>query len=37
MSFNFYRTTKGNKLRPCEMPVQKVLAFLKSMEILRSQ
>lgn len=37
VSFNFYRTTKGNKLRPCEMPVQKVLAFLKSMEILRSQ
>jgi len=28
VSFNFYLTGKGEQLKPCEMPVQKVLNFL---------
>ncbi len=34
ISFNFYKTAKGDRLKPCEMPVQKVLDFLQAaMEI----
>lgn len=28
ISFNFYLTKKGEQLKPCEMPTQKVLDFL---------
>ena len=28
ISFNFYLTSKGEQLKPCEMPTQKVLDFL---------
>jgi len=28
ISFNFYLTTTGERLKPCEMPTQKVLDFL---------
>ena len=28
ISFNFYLTAKGEQLKPCEMPTQKVLDFL---------
>ncbi len=28
ISFNFYLTQKGVQLKPCEMPIQKVLDFL---------
>ncbi len=30
ISFNFYLTAKGEQLKPCEMPRQKVLDFLKN-------
>ena len=29
VSANVYRTSTGEVLRPCEMPAQKVLAFLR--------
>lgn len=29
ISTNVYRTTSGDLLRPCEMPAEKVLAFLR--------
>ncbi|MGI8458950.1 MAG: hypothetical protein ACR2LI_12675 [Propionibacteriaceae bacterium] len=29
VSTNVYRTTSGEVLRPCEMPAEKVLAFLR--------
>ena len=29
VSANVYRTSTGDVLRPCEMPAQKVLAFLR--------
>lgn len=28
ISFNYYITARGGQLRPCEMPVDKVLDFL---------
>lgn len=30
ISFNWYWTAKGEQLKPCEMPTQKVLDFLKN-------
>lgn len=30
ISFNYYLTSQNNLLKPCEMPEQKVLDFLKS-------
>lgn len=30
ISFNWYLTEKGEQLKPCEMPTQKVLDFLKN-------
>jgi hypothetical protein len=33
ISFNFYRTSSGDLLKPCEMPAEKVRAFLVGMEI----
>ena len=32
ISFNFYLTSKGEQLKPCEMPTQKVLDFLASVK-----
>ena len=32
ISFNFYLTAKGEQLKPCEMPKQKVLGFLAWVE-----
>ena len=32
VSFNYYRTLKGELLKPCEMPEQRVLHFLKHYE-----
>jgi len=32
ISFNFYITSRGQQLKPCEMPVQKVLDFIKLYE-----
>ncbi len=29
ISFNFYRTRKEDLLKPCEMPEEKVIAFLE--------
>ena len=29
ISLNFYRTEKGDQLKPCEMPEQKVFEFLR--------
>lgn len=29
VSMNFYQTEKGNVLKPCEMPGEKVLDFLR--------
>lgn len=29
ISFNFYLTKQGEQLKPCEMPAQKVLDFIK--------
>ncbi len=29
ISFNYYQTAKGGQLKPCEMPMGKVLAFLE--------
>lgn len=33
ISFNYYRTSNKDFLKPCEMPVEKVLAFLKNVEL----
>lgn len=30
ISMNFYALTKGPQLYPCEMPAEKVIAFLRS-------
>ena len=30
ISFNFYLSEKGEKLKPCEMPAQKVIDFLNN-------
>ncbi|MEM1220151.1 MAG: peptide methionine sulfoxide reductase [Bacteroidota bacterium] len=30
ISFNFYQTSQGGQLKPCEMPAPKVLAFLRA-------
>ena len=32
ISLNFYRTEKGDQLKPCEMPEQKVIDFLREVE-----
>ena len=32
ISLNLYRTTSGAKLRPCEMPAEKVIAFVMALE-----
>ena len=32
ISLNFYRTAKGDLLKPCEMPEQKVVEFLREVE-----
>ncbi len=29
VSLNFYETSRGESLKPCEMPAEKVLAFLR--------
>jgi len=29
ISFNFYQTSQGDQLKPCEMPAPKVLDFLR--------
>ena len=37
ISFNMYRTSGGNQLKPCEMPEEKVLTFLNEMEIIQAK
>ena len=32
ISFNWYQTRQGGQLKPCEMPVEKVEAFLAGWE-----
>ncbi len=32
ISLNFYRTEKADLLKPCEMPEQKVIEFLREVE-----
>lgn len=34
VSANVYRTASGDQLRPCEMPAETVLAFLRGWELL---
>lgn len=34
ISLNYYITQKGERLKPCEMPVKKVIDFLNSYKIL---
>ncbi len=34
ISLNFYKTTQNEILRPCEMPKQKVIHFLKNVKII---
>ncbi|MFS4455834.1 peptide methionine sulfoxide reductase [Maribacter sp. 2304DJ31-5] len=33
ISLNYYMTQSGDRLKPCEMPEQKVIHFLKYVEI----
>ncbi len=33
ISLNFYRTKNNDLLKPCEMPVQKVIHFLQNVEM----
>ena len=35
ISFNFYISEKGEKLKPCEMPTEKVMDFLNNYFILQ--
>lgn len=32
VSLNFYETSRGESLKPCEMPEEKVLTFLREYE-----
>ena len=34
ISLNFYQTQKEELLKPCEMPEEKVVAFLREVELL---
>jgi len=34
VSLNFYKTKIDNYIKPCEMPVEKVITFLKEVEII---
>ena len=35
ISFNFYKLSRSNRLKPCEMPVQKVIDFVLGLEVER--
>ncbi len=37
ISFNFYRTSQAETLKPCEMPAQKVVSFLEGYELEQSK
>lgn len=37
ISLNYYRTTRKDLLRPCEMPEQKVIDFLKNITIIKNE
>ncbi|RAJ08121.1 peptide methionine sulfoxide reductase [Arenibacter echinorum] len=37
ISFNFYISKKGEKLKPCEMPAEKVIDFLYNYHLLQSE
>jgi len=37
ISLNFYITKHKNYLKPCEMPMQKVIKFLKEVKIARCE
>lgn len=37
ISLNYYRTASNELLKPCEMPEQKVIHFLKNMSITSSE
>lgn len=32
ISFNYYMTTKKNLLKPCEMPIEKVIQFIHAFQ-----
>ncbi len=36
ISLNFYRTSKGDQLKPCEMSSQKVIHFLQHVKVLNT-
>lgn len=36
ISFNYYITSREELLKPCEMPIQKVLHFLQEMQLINS-
>lgn len=36
ISFNYYRTSGKDHLKPCEMPIEKVLNFLNNFELLHT-
>lgn len=33
ISFNYYRTKQGGLLKPCEMPVERVLNFMEEAQL----
>ncbi len=33
ISFNFYRLSNSNRLKPCEMPAEKVISFILGLEV----
>lgn len=37
ISLNLYRTSSGPQLKPCEMPIHKVIAFLEGMKMAGSR
>jgi|TARA_R110000868_G_scaffold216643_3_gene466769 peptide-methionine (S)-S-oxide reductase len=37
ISFNFYISEKGEKLKPCEMPAERVIYFLYNYNLLQSK
>ncbi|MEM9526464.1 MAG: peptide methionine sulfoxide reductase [Bacteroidota bacterium] len=33
ISLNYYQTSKGEQLKPCELPVEKVMRFLEGVKL----
>jgi len=34
ISLNFYRTRRGDRIKPCEMPEEKVVDFLREVDLI---